>query len=141
RDVGGGNQGGSPAECTGAKRGGLYALPPVNAAGSEVPGQPVEELILGGQQPIGPEQLMQNHDAPRSEERRVGKECRHERRLNTRFSRDWSSDVCSSDLVMLAVEIKEGVLLSARGQKGADCTPFPRLTQQAQRYLVSPWRS
>src|SRR5690606_39389833 len=64
RDVGGGNQGGSPAECTGAKRGGLYALPPVNAAGSEVPGQPVEELILGGQQPIGPEQLMQNHDAP-----------------------------------------------------------------------------
>src|SRR5690606_16689093 len=39
----------------------------------------------------------------RSEERRVGKECRYaratsRRRRHTRFSRDWSSDVCSSDL-------------------------------------------
>src|SRR5690606_28795881 len=41
----------------------------------------------------------------RSEERRVGKECRSRwarycssRRRHTRFSRDWSSDVCSSDL-------------------------------------------
>src|SRR5690606_12249578 len=33
---------------------------------------------------------------PRSEERRVGKEWSAGR--HTRFSRDWSSDVCSSDL-------------------------------------------
>src|SRR5690606_8791711 len=44
-------------------------------------------------------------DRLRSEERRVGKECRSRwstwlssRRRHTRFSRDWSSDVCSSDL-------------------------------------------
>src|SRR5207253_403855 len=41
----------------------------------------------------------------RSEERRVGKECRYRcstwfssRRRHTRWPRDWSSDVCSSDL-------------------------------------------
>src|SRR5690606_21140843 len=39
----------------------------------------------------------------RSEERRVGKDSRSRvrscrRRRHTRFSRDWSSDVCSSDL-------------------------------------------
>src|SRR5437870_3099036 len=41
----------------------------------------------------------------RSEERRVGKECRSvwvlddsSRRRHTRWPRDWSSDVCSSDL-------------------------------------------
>src|SRR5699024_10659159 len=41
----------------------------------------------------------------RSEERRVGKECRNRRvtrnssrRRHTRSKRDWSSDVCSSDL-------------------------------------------
>jgi len=32
---------------------------------------------------------------PRPEERRVGKECR---------SRDWSSDVCSSDLIEVLLE-------------------------------------
>src|SRR5690606_5648486 len=37
-------------------------------------------------------------DYSRSEERRVGKEGRSGRRRHTRFSRDWSSDVCSSDL-------------------------------------------
>src|SRR5690606_14481434 len=41
----------------------------------------------------------------RSEERRVGKERRAwwrrgSRRRHTRFSRDWSSDVCSSDLAI-----------------------------------------
>src|SRR5439155_1661741 len=42
----------------------------------------------------------------RSEERRVGKECRcawwgehSSRRRHTRWPRDWSSDVCSSDLL------------------------------------------
>src|SRR5690554_5169772 len=49
----------------------------------------------------------------RSEERRVGKECRSRgwsslssRRRHTRCGRDWSSDVCSSDLnpVIFAVE-------------------------------------
>src|SRR5690625_3502705 len=37
----------------------------------------------------------------RSEERRVGKECiyRRKRRRHTRWPRDWSSDVCSSDLI------------------------------------------
>src|SRR5699024_8474426 len=46
----------------------------------------------------------------RSEERRVGKECggvgegeRSSRRRHTRSKRDWSSDVCSSDLVILGV--------------------------------------
>src|SRR5437879_4314593 len=34
----------------------------------------------------------------RSEERRVGKECRARRRRHTRYIGDWSSDVCSSDL-------------------------------------------
>src|SRR5690625_3884593 len=34
----------------------------------------------------------------RSEERRVGKECRIKGRRHTRWPRDWSSDVCSSDL-------------------------------------------
>src|SRR5437870_3378480 len=34
----------------------------------------------------------------RSEERRVGKESRTKRRRHTRWPRDWSSDVCSSDL-------------------------------------------
>src|SRR5207302_1936125 len=50
-----------------------------------------------------PEQVITNFN--RSEERRVGKECRlrwvndnSSRRRHTRFSRDWSSDVCSSDL-------------------------------------------
>src|SRR5437660_1307216 len=49
-------------------------------------------------------------EALRSEERRVGKECRSRartddssRRRHTRWPRDWSSDVCSSDL--------EGVLV------------------------------
>src|SRR5690606_27124166 len=46
----------------------------------------------------------------RSEERRVGKESRSRwswavssRRRHTRFSRDWSSDVCSSDLIKEAL--------------------------------------
>src|SRR5690606_24521252 len=43
----------------------------------------------------------------RSEERRVGTErrtrrARKSRRRHTRFSRDWSSDVCSSDLLLVA---------------------------------------
>src|SRR5690625_4968118 len=38
-------------------------------------------------------------DPLRSEERRVGKECKQRRtRGQTRWPRDWSSDVCSSDL-------------------------------------------
>src|SRR5689334_8140757 len=44
---------------------------------------------------------------PRSEERRVGKECRcrgwpcfSSRRRHTRWNCDWSSDVCSSDLLL-----------------------------------------
>src|SRR5690606_22786475 len=51
----------------------------------------------------------------RSEERRVGKECRSRwwwdfssRRRHTRFSRDWSSDVCSSDLVLDVAEAIKG---------------------------------
>src|SRR3712207_923285 len=46
----------------------------------------------------------------RSEERRVGKECRSRwspyhssRRRHTRYWRDWSSDVCSSDLIQIDV--------------------------------------
>src|SRR5690606_23295355 len=41
------------------------------------------------------------HSRIRSEERRVGKSvdlASRSRRRHTRFSRDWSSDVCSSDL-------------------------------------------
>src|SRR5690606_15627157 len=38
---------------------------------------------------------LKNKFKQRSEERRVGKEGRSK---HTRFSRDWSSDVCSSDL-------------------------------------------
>src|SRR5437899_3185822 len=40
---------------------------------------------------------------PRSEERRVGKECR-----DTRCLSDWSSDVCSSDLPILFLGTKIG---------------------------------
>src|SRR5437868_6098237 len=54
----------------------------------------------------------------RSEERRVGKECgcggaveHSSRRRHTRSKRDWSSDVCSSDLFGI---VPEGVL----GQAG-----------------------
>src|ERR1035441_10291641 len=43
------------------------------------------------------------HIAPRSEERRVGKECRRTMgRRHTRCLSDWSSDVCSSDLFAAA---------------------------------------
>src|SRR5690606_16012406 len=51
-----------------------------------------------------PNNLAMKKQATRSEERRVGKERREQRgasssrRRHTRFSRDWSSDVCSSDL-------------------------------------------
>src|SRR5690606_7653083 len=70
----------------------------------------------------------------RSEERRVGKECNPRcsaasRRRHTRFSRDWSSDVCSSDLLALAGDQrfagflhmgddKRGILLDELGQCG-----------------------
>src|SRR5947209_2690278 len=44
--------------------------------------------------------------ASRSEERRVGKECRYGRpRRHTRYWRDWSSDVCSSDLAIYARQL------------------------------------
>src|SRR5690606_30608930 len=56
----------------------------------------------------------QNGFRRRSEERRVGKECRlrgslkfSSRRRHTRFSRDWSSDVCSSDLHLIEKGIVE----------------------------------
>src|SRR5438046_2374589 len=39
---------------------------------------------------------------PRSEERRVGKEGGRQRRRHTRLVSDWSSDVCSSDLCLIA---------------------------------------
>src|SRR5690606_30270176 len=45
-------------------------------------------------------------DASRSEERRVGKRADLERR-RTSFSRDWSSDVCSSDLDWHEAQLKE----------------------------------
>src|SRR5690606_16356272 len=61
----------------------------------------------------------------RSEERRVGKGCRSwwcsessSRRRHTRFSRDWSSDVCSSDLAGDG----DGKTLLARG---GDREPYP----------------
>src|SRR5467141_51625 len=54
-------------------------------------------------------------DRSRSEERRVGKECRSRwtpylsrRRRHTRFKCDWSSDVCSSDLVHGGLLYKRG---------------------------------
>src|SRR5690554_4124259 len=50
--------------------------------------------------------MTMHHAGIRSEERRVGKECRarvsakySSRRRHTRCGRDWSSDVCSSDLL------------------------------------------
>src|SRR5690554_18239 len=49
----------------------------------------------------------------RSEERRVGKECRarwapESRRRHTRCGRDWSSDVCSSDLIFREIPVQFG---------------------------------
>src|SRR5690606_40433749 len=41
------------------------------------------------------------------------------RRRHTRFSRDWSSDVCSSDLEVLVVEAREGVLETGHGRDRA----------------------
>src|SRR5947209_4894459 len=47
----------------------------------------------------------------RSEERRVGKECR--------YWRDWSSDVCSSDLLPLVVMMNKGSASAAEIFSGA----------------------
>src|SRR5690625_2282837 len=52
---------------------------------------------------IEPPELLELNGLKRSEERRVGKEWRARgghgsRRRHTRWPRDWSSDVCSSDL-------------------------------------------
>src|SRR5690606_41990852 len=51
------------------------------------------------------------------------------RRRHTRFSRDWSSDVCSSDLMMRFIESAEGLALileqlpgsPAVSQRGVQC--------------------
>src|SRR5437868_7020332 len=60
---------------------------------------------------------------PRSEERRVGKECRSgwrpydsSRRRHTRSKRDWSSDVCSSDLGKRSGWPANGVSACLRGK-------------------------
>src|SRR5690606_30115125 len=47
------------------------------------------------------------------------------RRRHTRFSRDWSSDVCSSDLTRIAIEEE----LEARGHKE------PKLSKPVQSYV------
>src|SRR5690606_32261618 len=77
----------------------------------------------------------------RSEERRVGKEwrcrwapCISSRRRHTRFSRDWSSDVCSSDLGLFLVRdltpMMSGLSLPAGSlhnrQRGTPRKPPPR---------------
>src|SRR5690606_10896338 len=61
----------------------------------------IEELMVA---PVSPHVILLGYS--RSEERRVGKEGGSRwwrdvssRRRHTRFSRDWSSDVCSSDLI------------------------------------------
>src|SRR5947209_7673548 len=65
---------------------------------------------------------------PRSEERRVGKECRSRwsayhssRRRHTRYWRDWSSDVCSSDLAQPGTESRANPRIPRRpGAERAD---------------------
>src|SRR5436309_11421322 len=42
------------------------------------------------------------------------------RRRHTRFSRDWSSDVCSSDLVAVAL----GILVMAVGARSESLSPW-----------------
>src|SRR5699024_4863795 len=55
------------------------------------------------------EEVEINNSPARSEERSVGKEERaRERRRHTRSKRDWSSDVCSSDLDILRTALEEG---------------------------------
>src|SRR5699024_6702393 len=50
----------------------------------------------------------------RSEERRVGKECR-----DTRSKRDWSSDVCSSDLIARGFMITVGYIQTLKCHSNA----------------------
>src|SRR5437764_461830 len=68
--------------------------------------------------------------ANRSEERRVGKECRcggvrcdSSRRRHTRYIGDWSSDVCSSALVR---PLCEDAQCAAAGRAGADLRALVR---------------
>src|SRR5690606_40780494 len=44
------------------------------------------------------------------------------RRRHTRFSRDWSSDVCSSDLAVTAIEAEESARPPRRAVAGYDYT-------------------
>src|SRR5207249_2916118 len=53
----------------------------------------------------------------RSEERRVGKECRSRGRRHTSSKRDWSSDVCSSDLRRILYAMHELGLVPGRPYK------------------------
>src|SRR5690606_39519616 len=41
------------------------------------------------------------------------------RRRHTRFSRDWSSDVCSSDLPLLVIHGRDDAVVSARNGQAA----------------------
>src|SRR5438034_433884 len=68
--------------------------------------------------------LLTQQPPDRSEERRVGKECsRHEareyssRRRHTRSLCDWSSDVCSSDLIRTHCCWRRSLLPSRRQQR------------------------
>src|SRR5690606_7211471 len=94
----------------------------------------------------------------RSEERRVGKECRSgwrthlsSRRRHTRFSRDWSSDVCSSDLKIspqslgILVKAKNAMLIDLRDAKdfreghisGSRNIPYSQITKHVEELKAS----
>src|ERR1035438_3990124 len=72
-------------------------------------------------------------DWPRSEERRVGKECRSRRapeyssrRRHTRCLSDWSSDVCSSDLgTPYSMPFEHRNIYLARGRKANLLSDWP----------------
>src|SRR5690606_40375310 len=61
------------------------------------------------------------------------------RRRHTRFSRDWSSDVCSSDLGPAAALVEEGRVALLRGRFPRARTLFQEATD-ADRRDVDAWR-
>src|SRR5690606_41058068 len=70
------------------------------------------------------------------------------RRRHTRFSRDWSSDVCSSDLLLPGLQLAgnnraglpAGKLIHMNGGKARSCLPKIRSNRSEERRVGKEWR-